>query len=212
MKQMKKLMDVLSGWQMTIVGGVFLVLSFVLSQYNVNLPFDPAWITVVISGLPLLYLAVWRIIHNPGVSKISSALLITIAILDSQLEAAALRSDQVLLSITQELQSELVFALRSYNGIYSTGADVDGSILPTVRQHLNTATALNNILTNGFGGAYSVFTQDLYNRLEHFYSEYELARSANRSTDTAMELLDSCMRDIENIVLTRFEADGRVIL
>ncbi len=140
------------------------------------------------------------------------ALLITIAILDSQLEAAALRSDQVLLSITQELQSELVFALRSYNGIYSTGADVDGSILPTVRQHLNTATALNNILTNGFGSAYSVFTQDLYNRLEHFYSEYELARSANRSTDTAMELLDSCMRDIENIVLTRFEADGRVIL
>ena len=42
MKQMKKLMDVLSGWQMTIVGGVFLVLSFVLSQYNINLPFDPA--------------------------------------------------------------------------------------------------------------------------------------------------------------------------
>lgn len=151
---------------------------------------------------------------DPGgtAAAIIVALLITIAILDSQLEAAALRSDQVLLSITQELQSELVFALRSYNGIYSTGTDVDGSILPTVRQHLNTATALNNILTNGFGGAYSVFTQDLYNRLEHFYSEYELARSANRSTDTAMELLDSCMRDIENIVLTRFEADGRVIL
>ena len=81
MKRMKKLMDVLSGWQMTIVGGVFLVLSFVLSQYNVNLPFDPAWITVVISGLPLLYLAVWRIIHTPGVSKISSALLITIAMI-----------------------------------------------------------------------------------------------------------------------------------
>ena len=43
------------------------------------LPFDPAWITVLISGIPLLYLAVWRIIYNPGISKISSALLITIA-------------------------------------------------------------------------------------------------------------------------------------
>ena len=42
-------------------------------------PIDPAWVTVVISGLPLLYLAVWRIIHNPGISKISSALLISIA-------------------------------------------------------------------------------------------------------------------------------------
>lgn len=43
------------------------------------LPFDPAWITIVISGIPLLYLAIWRIIHNPGISKISSALLICIA-------------------------------------------------------------------------------------------------------------------------------------
>lgn len=44
-----------------------------------RLPIDPAWGTVVISGIPLLYLAVWRIIHNPGISKISSALLISIA-------------------------------------------------------------------------------------------------------------------------------------
>ena len=43
------------------------------------LPFDPAWVTIVISGIPLLYLAIWRIIHNPGISKISSALLICIA-------------------------------------------------------------------------------------------------------------------------------------
>ena len=50
-----------------------------LPRTGVNLPVDPAWGTVVISGIPLLYLAVWRIIYNPGISKISSALLITIA-------------------------------------------------------------------------------------------------------------------------------------
>ena len=43
------------------------------------LPFDPAWVTVLISGIPLLYLAIWRIIYNPGINKISSALLISIA-------------------------------------------------------------------------------------------------------------------------------------
>ena len=32
-----------------------------------------AWVPVFICGIPLLYLAVWRIIHNPGISKISSA-------------------------------------------------------------------------------------------------------------------------------------------
>lgn len=76
---LKKVNDALAGLPMTIVGGVFLVFSFVLPRAGVKLPADPAWITVIISGIPLLYLAVKRIIHNPGISKISSALLITMA-------------------------------------------------------------------------------------------------------------------------------------
>lgn len=78
---MKKFINFLSSIPMTIVSGVFLVLSFVLLKLDVILPVDPAWVSVVISGIPLLYLAVWRIIHNPGISKISSALLITIAMI-----------------------------------------------------------------------------------------------------------------------------------
>ena len=76
---LKRINDVLAGLPMTIIGGVLLVFSFVLPRVDVSLPVDPAWGTVVISGIPLLYLAVWRIIYNPGISKISSALLITIA-------------------------------------------------------------------------------------------------------------------------------------
>ena len=75
----KKINDVLAGVPATLVGGVFLVLSFVLPRLGVQPGVDPAWVTVIISGIPLLYLAVWRIIYNPGISKISSALLITIA-------------------------------------------------------------------------------------------------------------------------------------
>lgn len=75
----KKINDVLAGVPATLVGGVFLVLSFVLPMLGVQPGVDPAWVTVIISGIPLLYLAVWRIIYNPGISKISSALLITIA-------------------------------------------------------------------------------------------------------------------------------------
>ena len=78
-EMLKRINDVLAGLPMTIIGGVLLVFSFVLPRVDVSLPVDPAWGTVVISGIPLLYLAVWRIIYNPGISKISSALLITIA-------------------------------------------------------------------------------------------------------------------------------------
>ena len=76
---LKRINDVLAGLPMTIIGGVLLVFSFALPRRGISLPVDPAWGTVVISGIPLLYLAVWRIIYNPGISKISSALLITIA-------------------------------------------------------------------------------------------------------------------------------------
>lgn len=76
---LKKINDFLAGMPMTLVGAVFLILSFVLPRIGIRLLVDPAWITVIISGIPLLYLAVWRIIYNPGISKISSALLITIA-------------------------------------------------------------------------------------------------------------------------------------
>ena len=76
---LKRINDFLAGLPMTIIGGVLLVFSFVLPRVDVSLPIDPAWGTVVISGIPLLYLAVWRIIYNPGISKISSVLLITIA-------------------------------------------------------------------------------------------------------------------------------------
>ena len=63
---------------MTIVAGVFLLLDLVphlMEEFGGTpvqlsfLPFDPAWVTIAISGIPLLYLAVWRIIHNPGISK-----------------------------------------------------------------------------------------------------------------------------------------------
>lgn len=76
---LKKMDELLSSVPATLIGGVFLVLSFVLPRMGFELAFDPAWITVIISGIPLLYLAIWRVIYNPGISKISSALLISIA-------------------------------------------------------------------------------------------------------------------------------------
>ena len=85
---LKKTNDFLAGLPMTIVAGIFLLLDLVphlMEEFGnapvqlLFLPFDPAWVTIVISGIPLLYLAIWRIIHNSGISKISSALLICIA-------------------------------------------------------------------------------------------------------------------------------------
>lgn len=85
---LKKINDFLAGLPMTIVAGVFLLLDLVphlMEEFGGTpvhlsfLPFDPSWVTIIISGIPLLYLAIWRIIYNRGIAKISSALLICIA-------------------------------------------------------------------------------------------------------------------------------------
>ncbi len=78
---LKRINDLLAGIPMTIASGIFLAISLVLSFLDIYVLADPAWISILISGIPLLYLSIWRIIHNPGISKISSALLITIAMI-----------------------------------------------------------------------------------------------------------------------------------
>ncbi len=66
---------------MTLVSGIFLGLSLILLLTKTELPLDPAWASLFISGIPLVYLAVWRVFKNKGMSKISSALLISIAMI-----------------------------------------------------------------------------------------------------------------------------------
>ncbi len=82
-KMIKKINDFLISLPMTIIGGIFLIASFILLKNNIKILIDPAWITIIICGLPILYKAIKKIIFNKGIKKISSALLITIALISS---------------------------------------------------------------------------------------------------------------------------------
>lgn len=77
----QKINDFLAGWMMTLVGGVCLALSFILPRIGYPQGEYLAWVCVVICGVPLLYLALWRLIYNKGISKISSCLLISMAMI-----------------------------------------------------------------------------------------------------------------------------------
>ncbi len=76
---MKTMFRLLSGLGATVAGGAFLLASLVLMLAGISLPADLAWATVVICGYPLVYLAVHKVLFNQGMSKISSALLISVA-------------------------------------------------------------------------------------------------------------------------------------
>lgn len=61
---------------MTVAGGAFLLSSLALMLAKIEIPFDPAWVTVAICGLPLAHAALARLVFE---KRITSALLITIA-------------------------------------------------------------------------------------------------------------------------------------
>ena len=75
---MEKFIHFLEGMKMTIVGGVALAVSLAMLLCGIKAWYDPAWLTVFICGLPLLWLAVMRLVRQRW---ISSAMLITIAML-----------------------------------------------------------------------------------------------------------------------------------
>lgn len=77
-----EIMDYLAGLKMTIIAGVFLLISAIFMILNIEIPvyLNPAWICIIISGVPLIYLAITRLIYEKWVS---SALLITIAMIAS---------------------------------------------------------------------------------------------------------------------------------
>ncbi len=77
----KRFIGALSSVPATVAGGIFIVLSFVFSKADIKVIVDPAWVAVIISGLPLAFSAIRKLIFNKGISKISSALLITIAMI-----------------------------------------------------------------------------------------------------------------------------------
>lgn len=82
MVTIEEICHTLEGLKMTIVSGIFLALSLIFLFLNIKLPynFDLAWGSVIISGVPLFYLAMTRLIYEKWVS---SALLIVVAMIAS---------------------------------------------------------------------------------------------------------------------------------
>lgn len=77
---MEKVEEFLSSIPMTIIGGIFLGISLVCMLIGIELPVNPAWIPIIISGIPILYGALTDLFCE---KNISSELLVSTAIIAS---------------------------------------------------------------------------------------------------------------------------------
>ena len=78
---LNKILDAFESITATVISGVALTASLTLSFFNIEL--EPAWIAVIISGIPILSSAIKKLLNKKGIEKISSALLISIAMVSS---------------------------------------------------------------------------------------------------------------------------------
>lgn len=72
------LFNILYAEKMTIVSGIFLALGIAVHFLHIDMPFDPIWVTIAISGSPILFFALKNLILY---KKITSLVLISIGIL-----------------------------------------------------------------------------------------------------------------------------------
>ncbi len=82
---MDKFYETLGSLPALIISGAFLITSLILSIVGIEIPFylDPALITVLISGSPIAIYGITNIFAGKGIRRISSSLLITIAMIAS---------------------------------------------------------------------------------------------------------------------------------
>ena len=78
---LEELCETFEGTKMTALSGLMILLSFILSTNEISMLIDPAWLAVIISGTPIVVSAIKKLINKPGISKISSSLLISTALI-----------------------------------------------------------------------------------------------------------------------------------
>ncbi|MGI6090964.1 MAG: heavy metal translocating P-type ATPase [Saccharofermentanales bacterium] len=115
---MKRILDLLTSFPLILLGGIFLILSFTLARINIEMVIDPAWVTVIISGLPVLYAAISTLIAGPGISRISSALLISIAMIAAILIGDVFAAGEVAFIMALGGHLEDITARRAKRGLH----------------------------------------------------------------------------------------------
>ncbi len=80
---LKKLMSFLGSVPATIISGISILLSFIFAKNNISTVIDVAYISVILCGIPILIKAVKKLTGNKGIKRISSALLISVAMIAS---------------------------------------------------------------------------------------------------------------------------------
>ncbi|MGI6238551.1 MAG: hypothetical protein ACOYI5_02870 [Christensenellales bacterium] len=99
-----------------------------------------------------------------------------------------------------------------YNDAALAGADVEGDIMPAMREYYAQARALDDAIVRAFGEEAAVFTDALIVDLDRAFGAYEDAFRAGRSTEEAARLMTQAIADTRAQLERKFDANGRLAI
>lgn len=114
-------------------------------------------------------------------------------------------------SVGAELYYDLYMFARSYDGVTLAGADVQGSILPTMRDYYVAAVALDDAIVAAYGEGYQLLEANTRSAITTAFEAFDDAYAQGRSTNEAVSGMSSCVQAIEQLLSTRYDEDTRLL-
>ncbi len=114
-------------------------------------------------------------------------------------------------SIGEDLYTSLYMFARSYDGVTLAGADVEGSILPSMRDYYLAATALDDAIVNAYGQRYQLLDANMRASVTAAFEAFNDAFAQGRSTSDAVSSMSACVQNIEQLLSTRYDANTRLM-
>ncbi|NLD59079.1 MAG: hypothetical protein GX647_05460 [Clostridiales bacterium] len=114
-------------------------------------------------------------------------------------------------AVGEELYEKLNMFIRSYQGISLAGADVEGTILPTMHDYFVAATALDEAIAVAYGDRYAVLRGGIDTAITAAFEAFDEAFRQGQSPAAAISSMSSCVQALEETLLKRFDSDLRLL-
>ena len=140
-----------------------------------------------------------------------AALIIALCISISMYANMHQQNESVRNRFGEAVYQNLYMLLRKSDELTLAGADIQGSVLPAMREYYLSACVLDEALGDAYGIRYSVMSSDYVAGLGTSFSDYEAALRGGRSTDQTRDALIAVVRQIEPLLLNRYDERGRLL-
>lgn len=103
-----------------------------------------------------------------------------------------------------QVQSELNQVVRAFSQVDLPTADISGSIVPTLRQHVYAADLIDEALEDGFGTEAALFDHALYQNITLCLDELATDIKTGQSTAGSVDALREYIVQLESMLTARF--------